>query len=65
MRHKEELAIGLRLIFWAITPDATDTEARNAYAKKWGRLPATLIRHGPIILLGPIVEGNPMQGLKP
>lgn len=56
MTHKVE--VGLRLTFWAVTPEATDDEARAAYAKKFGHPPASLIRHGPIILLGPIVGGD-------
>ena len=56
MGHKQ--TIGLKLTFWAITPDVSDDEARAAYALKFGAQPAMVVRNGPIILLGPVNDGK-------
>ena len=64
--HKDDLSVGVRLAFWGISSDASDEYGRELYTKKFGKPPATIIRYPRcILLLGPIVEGNPMQGCKP
>ena len=47
---------GLRLTYWAVHSTTDEIDARNTYAEKFGRFPAELIRSGPVLLLGPIVE---------
>ena len=64
MEHKIEPAV--RITFWGISSDATDEYGRELFERKFGAPPATVIRYPRcILLLGPIVEGNPMQGRNP
>ena len=47
---------GIRLTFWGISPDATDEEGRQAFERKFGVLPAEVVRFASVLLMGPIVE---------